>query len=175
MNKIAIALSAALSLGAIASANAADATINFTGEIKALTCTITVGAGGSSGTSVTMPTVSPNVINGGVGAREQAFTLNVGTAGSTECGAGDYIFSFQGRNVEDGRLKNTAASGADNVQLAILNGSTVMDLQTETISKTIPAGGGSTTIPLVARYEKSAAGNAGEGDFATALEISVNY
>ncbi|MBH1553774.1 fimbrial protein [Stenotrophomonas forensis] len=174
MNKIAIALSAALSLGAIASANAADATINFTGEIKDLTCTITVGAGGT-GTTVTMPTVSSNVINGGVGAREQAFTLNVGAAGSTECGAGDYIFSFQGKNVEDGRLKNTETGGAANVQLAILDGGAEADLMTHTITKTIPAGGGSTTIPLTARYEKSSAGSAGEGDFATALEISVNY
>jgi major type 1 subunit fimbrin (pilin) len=63
MNKIAIALSAALSLGAIASANAADATVNFTGKIEALTCKFTIG--GSSTLSVDMPTISASSINNG--------------------------------------------------------------------------------------------------------------
>ncbi|WP_049457098.1 fimbrial protein [Stenotrophomonas maltophilia] len=172
MNKIALALSAALSLGAISSASAADATINFTGKIEALTCGITVGTGG---TTVTMPTLSAEVINGGVGSvRQQDFTLNVGTSG-TKCTAGDYIFTFNGKNLEEGRLKNTAATGAaDNVELAILDGSKELDLRTDEITRTIDATG-ITTIPLTARYEKAAAGDAGNGAFATALEVFVQY
>ncbi|HFF3759475.1 fimbrial protein [Stenotrophomonas forensis] len=174
MNKIAIALSAALSLGAMSSANAADATINFTGKIEALTCGITVGAGGS-GTSVTMPTLSANVINSGVGSvREQAFTLNVGATG-TKCAEGDYIFTFNGKNLEEGRLRNTATTGAaSNVELAILDGAKELDLRTDEITRSIDASG-ITTIPLTARYEKAAAGDAGNGAFATALEIFVQY
>lgn len=56
MNKLAIALSAALSLGAAASASAADGVINFEGKIEALTCSI--GVGSSISDTLVLPTVS---------------------------------------------------------------------------------------------------------------------
>ena len=54
MNKLALALSAALSLGAVASASAAEATVNFTGEIKAMSCSATING---SGTTLTLARV----------------------------------------------------------------------------------------------------------------------
>ncbi|HFK2921685.1 TPA: fimbrial protein [Stenotrophomonas maltophilia] len=169
MNKLAIALTAALSLGAAASASAADATINFSGEIKALTCTISAGA---SGTSVTMPTLSAAVINGGTGARQQDFTIQMGASGGS-CDAGTYILSFNGANLEEGRLKKTTGT-ADNVELAILEGGTEVDLRTHTITRDL-ATAGSISIPLVAKYEKAAAGDASNGTFNTGLEVFVQY
>lgn len=172
MNKLAIALSAALSLGAVASANAADATINFTGTIQALTCSITANG---AGTSVTMPTLSADVINSDSGARQQNFEIQMGTAAST-CPIGKYTLSFNGTNLEEGRLKNTSAGGgaAANVELAILESGSELDLRTATIERELTAAG-VINIPLVAKYEKAAAGNATNGAFSTGLEVFVQY
>ncbi|HEL4297111.1 MULTISPECIES: fimbrial protein [Stenotrophomonas] len=174
MNKIAIALSAALSLGAIASANAADATVNFTGKIEALTCKFTIG--GSSTLSVDMPTISASSINNGA-PREKAFNLQLGD-GTTKCADGTYTFTFKGANVNaDGRLNNTVSSGdeAKGVELAIDADGMPLNLATGDVTKVISGSTGFTNIPMVARYEQASGATAQDGDFATAMEIFVSY
>ncbi len=174
MNKIAIALSAALSLGAISSANAADATVNFTGKIEALTCKFTIG--GSSTLSVDMPTISADSINTGA-PREKAFDLQLGD-GTTKCADGTYTFTFNGTNVNaDGRLNNTATGGdeAKGVELAISTEGSELHLGTGEVTKTISGSTGFTNIPMIARYEQASGASAQNGDFATAMEIFVSY
>ncbi|MFV1845325.1 fimbrial protein [Stenotrophomonas maltophilia] len=173
MNKIALALSAALSLGAMSSANAADATVNFTGKIEALTCSFTIG--GSSALSVEMPTISATSINSGA-LREKAFNLQLGD-GTTKCADGTYTFTFHGTNVNaDGRLSNTSAtSEAKGVELAIDADGSSLNLATGDVTKVISGGTGFTNIPMVARYEQMAGATAENGNFATAMEIFVSY
>lgn len=174
MNKIAIALSAALSLGAVASANAADGRIQFTGDITALTCDITVGG---SGNTVTMPTITPETINGGAAARQHSFNIQMGSA-TKGCKAGPITVTFENTNVEaNGRLKNIAAADdAKNVQLAIIDDATsdVLDLNSAELNATIGADG-IVVFPMKASYEKSGAPAVTAGKFETAMEISVKY
>ncbi|MFL4617046.1 fimbrial protein [Stenotrophomonas maltophilia] len=170
MNKLAIALSAALSLGAAGSASAADATITFNGTLTALTCSI--GAGSATGTTVTLPNVSPSVVNSGLPQRQAAFNLVMGAAGS-ECTAGNVTLNFNGSALSGrGYLTNTGS--ATNLELAILNGGTAMDLSTDTLTATF-TGTDTKTWPLVASYEKSTTGDATAGSFVGSLVIDVTF
>ncbi|MDV9043863.1 fimbrial protein [Stenotrophomonas sp. RAC2] len=175
MNKLAIALSAALSLGAASTASAADAVINFEGQITALTCKIGVGTGVSD--TLTMPTISPKAISSAAAARQQAFELTMGTVGET-CAAGTVTLSFEDVNLDaDGYLENTelpAAGGAADVRMAIRDTSGPLNLKTATLTKTIDATG-IASWPLVASYEPTAGGTPGEGTFKSALHVSVKY
>ncbi|HDS1652597.1 TPA: type 1 fimbrial protein [Stenotrophomonas maltophilia] len=175
MNKLAIALSAALSLGAAASANAAEATINFTGTISSVTCPI--AAGGASGTAVTlMPTSISTITNGSDAARETAFNLTLGNSG-TKCPGETATIEFEKTNVEtNGRLKNTASTGAAaNVELALIYEDAEVNLQTSTGIEADEVGDNTYLFPLKARYEKLAAGDVTEGSFTSALGINVSY
>ncbi|MBO0394302.1 type 1 fimbrial protein [Stenotrophomonas maltophilia] len=173
MNKLAIALTAALSLGAAASASAADATIDFSGEIKDLTCSI--GVGSASNTSLTLKTITTDAVNNGAASRQTPFQLAMGEAGST-CAAGAVELSFEKTNVSSaGRLTNTDGTGAENIELAILNGTTPMNLNSDVLTHTFPAGGGTHAWNLTASYEKAGAADVTEGNFETALLINVKY
>lgn len=171
MNKLAIALSAALSLGAAGSASAADSTITFTGELTALTCDI--GVGTASNTSLTLPHVTPSVVNSGLPQRQMAFNLVMGETGKP-CAAGDVTLNFNGSALSpQGRLTNSGT--AANLELAIISSGTVLDLSSATLTHTFPAGGGTKTWPLVASYEKSTAGDASAGRFSGSLLIDVTF
>ncbi|AEM51479.1 fimbrial protein [Stenotrophomonas maltophilia] len=175
MNKLAIALSAALSLGAVASANAADATINFSGKITALTCTI--GAGDASGKSVALPQLTTDSINTGAANRQTNFDLVMG--GGTGCAAGKVILQFKNSNVDsNGRLTNTAggATPAKGVVLAIQEGSNVLDLNKDALETTFDDTTKSKTWKMIASYEKADSGvNVSEGDFSADLVVDVTF
>ncbi len=178
MNKLAIALSAALSLGAVTSASAADAVINFEGTIEALTCEIGVGSGVSD--TLTMATISPTAISSGAAARQQNFDLTMGTD-ATKCAAGNVTLSFEDVNLDaDGYLANTEAvggtdPGAPGVRMAIRDGSGPLNLKTHTLSATIDAGVGTASFPLTASYEPIAGETPANGTFKSALHVSVKY
>lgn len=179
MNKLAIALSAALSLGAVASASAADAVINFEGKIEALTCNIGVGTAVSN--TLTMPTISPTLISSGAAARQQAFTLTMGTD-EDKCATGDVTLSFEDVNLDiDGYLQNTQPVGPDpgqggaaNVRMAILDGGTAVNLKTYTIPLVITSSG-IASKQLTASYEPVPSATPGAGLFKSALHVSVQY
>ncbi|KRG52534.1 fimbrial protein [Stenotrophomonas beteli] len=173
MNKLAIALSAALSLGAASTASAADAVINFEGEIKALTCSIGVGAGVTD--TLTMATISPTAISSGAAARQQAFNLTMGTDAS-KCAGGNVEISFEDVNLDaDGYLTNTVAGGAADVRMAIRDASGALNLKTATLTQVIDGTVGVASWPLVASYEPTAGGTPGPGAFKSALHVSVKY
>ncbi|HEL5038529.1 TPA: type 1 fimbrial protein [Stenotrophomonas maltophilia] len=175
MNKLAIALSAALSLGAAASANAADATINFNGKITALTCTI--GAGTATGTSVALPELTTSSINSGAANRQTAFNLVMGTT-AEPCAAGTVKLQFKNSDTTtDGMLANTAGTTpAGGVALAILNGSTAIDLTKDTLDHTFDATNNTKTWPLTASYEQEVAGtDVTAGNFSADLVVDVTF
>ncbi|AYA90886.1 MULTISPECIES: fimbrial protein [Stenotrophomonas] len=170
MNKLALALSAALSLGAVASASAADATINFKGDIKALPCAISVGAGG---TSVAMPTITPDQITSGA-SRNVDFDLKMGTDAG-KCPANTYTLAFKDSALTDGMLSNSATTGAaKNVALTIVKDGSELDLSTDVINHTLAAEG-VVTIPLQARLDRAGVGTVEAGTYSGDLLINVTY
>ena len=178
MNKLAIALSAALSLGAAASASAADGVINFEGKIEALTYSI--GVGSSISDTLVLPTVSPTTVVSGAAARQQAFNLTMGTA-TDKCAVGAITVSFEDKNLDaDGYLENTeevgpSKPGADGLRMAIYESGTAVNLKTHELKGTVDATG-IISFPLVASYEPTVAGTApGAGTFKSALHVSVQY
>lgn len=175
MNKLAIALSAALSMGAISTASAADAVINFEGDITALTCSI--GVGSSVSDTLTMATVTPDAISKSAASRQQGFNLTMGTA-AKKCAAGSVTLSFEDVNLDaDGYLENTelpTAGGAAGVRMAIRDTSGALNLKTATLTGTIDAAG-IASWPLIASYEPTTGGTPGEGTFKSALHVSVKY
>lgn len=159
MNKLAIALSAALSLGAAASANAADATISFNGTINATSCS--VGFTGVTGTTLSLATVTKATVeSGSESSRETPFTLEVGSA-ATACGAGTMDVKFvdpSGSVV--GKIGNKAGTDpAGNVAVELLHKDVVLDLGTATISESLGSPG-IYKYDMKARYVPAVVGTA---------------
>ncbi|MFL4595974.1 fimbrial protein [Stenotrophomonas maltophilia] len=171
MNKTLIALSAALSLGLAASANAADANIEFKGVINDATCSISVGTG--TDTTVNLRTITANNANGtNESTRSTNFQLKLGAIGST-CPTSGVEITFLPAAHKGGKLTNTAVDGAENALLAITHNGKVLNLETDTLDD---AGdnSGKYTIDLTARYEKDGA-DIEAGDFSAVLPIVVAY
>ncbi|HFF5942065.1 MULTISPECIES: fimbrial protein [Stenotrophomonas] len=136
MNKLAIALSAALSLGAVASANAADATISFSGAINATSCS--VGFAGVASGPLRLATVTKATVESGTeSSRTTPFTLEVGSTANT-CPAGTMEVKFVDPSGSvDGKIGNTAASGAaTNVAVELIHKDEVLTLGVDTIDET---------------------------------------
>jgi len=180
MNKLAIALSAALSLGAAASANAAEATISFEGTITDTTCEISLGGAGSAGQKLTLPTLGKAAITGTEASRETAFNVILGKpgAGNTCPGSKAYLV-FETTNVDTtGGLKNTHTpddEAAKFVELALVYKDAELDLRSAQPDADVDAG--IYTYPMKARYRKT--GSASDavvgGKFVTSVGVDVQY
>lgn len=171
MNKLALALSAALSLGAVASASAADATVNFTGEIKAMSCSASING---SGSELTLPPVFAHQINDGR-APSQPFTIQFGDAGKP-CSAANYTFTFAESDLDaNGRLTNKASAGAaTNVVLSVANATGELNLRSHSHNESLPSDG-TISIPLQASFAKAASADVTDGSFSAPLLIKVDY
>lgn len=113
MNKLAIALSAALSLGAAASASAQDATINFVGNITATSCDINIGGEAASST-VTLPTLSKQALGTkDAGIRKFTVTLGDGTADGCSGNTAELILDKGHVAKDTGRLVNQHVGTVD--------------------------------------------------------------
>lgn len=116
-------VTATLSLAAMLSstAQAADGTITINGEITAQTCQIS-GNGGGKDFTVTLPTVSTSALpTAGATAGRTPFNISLSNCSPN---SGNVAVYFEpGANVDSrtGHLKNTAASGAEYVQVGLLN------------------------------------------------------
>ncbi len=107
MNKLAIALSAALSLGAAASASAQDATINFTGNITAAACAIDI-TGDAASSTVTMRTVTADGLKTkNPGHRSFNVVVGDGTVAGCPGNTAELIIDSTNVNSATGNLKNT--------------------------------------------------------------------
>ncbi|HEL4244668.1 type 1 fimbrial protein [Stenotrophomonas maltophilia] len=140
MNKLAIALSAALSLGAVASASAQDATINFVGNITATSCDIAIGGEASSST-VTLPTLGKAALaTPDAGIRKFSVTLGDGTATGCSGNTAELIFDKSDVDETTGRLTNqhvgtTELPAAEGVDILIRDGDgTAINLSTKRVT-----------------------------------------
>lgn len=142
MNKLAIALSAALSLGAVASASAQDATITFNGTITAAACAISIG-GDALGSTVTMRTLTAEGLKTtNPGHRDFIVTVGDGTAAGCSGNTAELILDTGNVNAATGNLINRHADpgepnpdpAAAGVEVRILDESgTAINLATDTI------------------------------------------
>jgi len=182
MNKLAIALSAALSLGAAASANAADGTITFTGRIVAATCTIDY----SAGNTIALGQISSGNLDSNEDAGSRAFdvTLKAGTGGSTATCSKDNAKLHIDTGASDldanGYIANTHADDAT-IAVALYRTDTgtekLLNLGSITDELDHTKTSGEFKYSFLARYKKTATGAAfEEGDFEGKLIFDVeNY
>lgn len=187
MSKILIsaALSAAIASTSL-SAAAADGKITFTGKIEDVTCTIKGGTGTDGATSnftVDLPHVSKAALDtAGDVAGDTPFSVIIGGSGQSGCTNGKIAkmwFESSTPTIDaahGGRLKNTAASGAQNVLVGVLNKSMVnIDMSNNTggdgSAETIADN--TATLKYTAQYY--AIGAATAGDVNTYVNYSVVY
>lgn len=166
-------LVAALSVSAFSAfstAHASNGTINFTGKVSDVTCTVENGTSGDF--TVALSTVSKNQLAAsGATAGRVPFDIQVTGCGAEGGNISAYFESGPNVNLETGNLVNTAASGANNVEIQITNS------QGEAIAikaaaagadgaqanaEWIPLTGGSATINYGAQYYATGAATAGE-------------
>ena len=99
---------------------AADGEINITGKITANTCDITSGTAGKQ--AVTLPTIMANSLqSAGATAGRTPFTITLANCTPDSGKVALYFEPGAGTDMTTGKLKNTAASAAGNVQVALLN------------------------------------------------------
>jgi len=178
---VSAALFAALATASL-SAAAADGKITFTGTISDVTCTVKGGTntdGGVNNFTVALPTVSTTALaSAGQSAGDTPFTVIIGGSGQTKCKDGKIAalwFESSTPTVDaanGGRLKNTAASGATNVLVGLLNkAGAPIDMSNNANGKgseeTIV--GDTATLKYTAQYYATAASTSG------AVNTYVNY
>ena len=142
------------------SAQAADGTISFTGEIVAANCTIPTAA-----TTVTLPKVSTSAFGAsGTRAGQKAFVLDLTcAAGATGRNKVSVRFTGDATQVDPttGLFLNKTGSGkAKDVGIAVYDANDVMVAAANNASTPpvdIVVGTGTTHIPLSAWYQSSAA------------------
>jgi major type 1 subunit fimbrin (pilin) len=159
-----VAISAAMCVPM--AAQASDGIINFTGQLTAQTCTINGGVGKDF--VVALPTVSIanfTGVNSVAGATN--FSINVTGCETTIAGYKAYFEANQNINLVGGRLKNTAAGGAQFVEIELLNAAntaTPFDLTKPSGSQLVTAGtftNPAGTSNFIARYYATGATTAG--------------
>ncbi len=118
-----VTVAAALALAFSSAAHAADGTITFTGNISAQTCTINGNGTGATDFTVTLPTVATSALPAD-GATSGRTPFSIAVSGCTTQSGTVATWFEPGTNVDalTHRLKNTAAGGATNVQVGLLQG-----------------------------------------------------
>jgi len=179
---ISAALFAATGLTSLTAA-AADGTITFTGNVSDVTCIVTGGDntnGGTSNFTVALPSVQANALDtAGDTAGDTPFTVVLSGPNCKDGKAAKVWFESSTPTIDaahGGRLKNTAAGGATNVLIGVLNkAGAPIDMSNnaggdgskETIS------GNTATLHYMAQYY--AIGAATPGDVNTFVNYSVVY
>lgn len=182
MNKTLLfaAIAAAVSVGAIpTTAAASDGQINFTGTVLAQTCTVNGNATGNPVVgNLALPDVqAATLVSSGAIAGATPFTIVINGCDSA---LSTVATQFSGSNIDSatGNLKNTAAGGATNVQLQLLNSDkTVINLRGATAaaqgSKSAALVAGAATLAYIAQYRSL--GNASAGAVASNVQFTMIY
>ncbi|MBA0387058.1 type 1 fimbrial protein [Stenotrophomonas maltophilia] len=185
MNKLAIALSAALSLGAAASVHAADATITFTGKVVASTCSVDIGGGGNTAT-VALRQINPGAFKSDntVGSTPFTITLTAGTSPAT-CSADNarLVIDPAASDLSAAGMITDTAGGVGtrtSAHVKLVNAATDADINLTDLGD--PAlvsvkSSGNFTYNWIARYHNpSATDDLTAGDFSGKLVFDVdNY
>ena len=176
MNKLAVALSAALSLGAVASASAQDATINFTGNITASGCTVAVEGDGATGSTVAMRTLSKAALErADPGLRTFKVVLGDGTPTGCPGVKAELDLVKDHVSATTGGLMNTAigAAAAVGVEVELQDeAGTPHDLNTVVLSA--DRDGNRFTYEFRAIYKVTDKLNLKEGLFTSALPFTIS-
>ena len=181
MKKISIALSAVLAVGASASAYAQSGTITFTGEVTASTCEVTFpGNGGTTlNPTIALATVSTeSLAAAGTTAGHKPFQIQIGSTGAP-CAIGTGVAVELNPNHSDaitnGRLDNTLASGAANVQIQLRDAADAPIFLSSTpwTSPRVAFDAGVATLDFAGEYYASAV--AGPGDVAASVQYTLDY
>ena len=171
---------AAVSLAAIpTTAAASDGTVNFTGSVLAQTCTVNGNATGNPVVGdLALPQVqAAQLVASGAIAGATPFTIVINGCDSA---LSTVATQFSGSNINTatGNLKNTAAGGATNVELQLLNSdSSVINLRGATAaaqgSKPATLVAGAATLGYIAQYRSL--GSASAGAVASNVTFTMIY
>ncbi|HCI6023026.1 TPA: type 1 fimbrial protein [Klebsiella quasipneumoniae subsp. quasipneumoniae] len=175
------------SASAAQSATANGGTINFTGKVTDVTCTVKLNGGTNSGTVALPPVSTASLAKAGDIAGTTAFTVsldNCKSAGATiNAGKTAAVFFEAGADVDSatGLLLNHKSGGADKVALELVDNSNVSHnaiiagdaAQQSKNTKINIDPQGSTILPYAVRYH--ATGVATAGDVESSVVYSVMY
>ena len=167
---------------------AADGTIDVTGAIQGMTCTISGGPGTTPGAGsdfgVELLTVhTSSLAAAGEVAAAKLFNIQLGTDGTAPCPVGTraqvlYEVTSPLINPLTGNLRNAAATDpATNVEIQILdgsNGNTPMNLASGDLSAEVTTAGPATLLPFAAQYIATG-GAATVGNVETSVQYSVKF
>ncbi|MFP2768859.1 fimbrial protein [Oceanisphaera sp. KMM 10153] len=177
MNKIAIALSTAMALGAVSSANAQSGTINFTGNVTAVTCDVSFNGAAGDSPTITLPTVATASLAAGSSAGKTPITVQIGGS-DAQCTSGSVALELNPNRtaaVTDGRLNNTDASPAENVVVALRDSQDrLIDLSAPWSSERVDLGAGGAELTFAGEYY-AAGGNATAGGVTAGVQYTLNY
>ena len=171
-------LVAALSVSAFSAVHAADGTINFTGKVTADTCTVNNPTSGTSLNVILPPVSTKSLAGAGTVAGRTPFAITLSACKGTEVNASFAI----GTDVDSvtGRLKNTAATAAPNVQIQLVNKDggqidllTVGSDGTQSGTQWVAMTGETAVLNYGAEYY--ATGEAGSGDVNAKIEYTLAY
>lgn len=162
------------------SAFASDGTINFTGELRDQTCTVSVnGQASPAVVSVALPTVSAGALSA-AGRTTGQTAFNITLSGCTGSATAASAFFEAGATVDPttSNLRNSATGGATLVQLQLVdaaNGNVIRTGDTAQNAGTTrsPIASGGATMPYAVQY--IATGRATPGRVASSVTYSINY
>lgn len=170
---------AAFSLATVVAGNAqaADGTITINGQVTAQTCHIS-GNGGGADFTVTLPTVSTSALpNAGATAGRTPFNIALTNCSPNSGNVAVYFEPNATADATTGRLKNTAAAGAEHVQVGLLNADhSDIKLGSGEASQNmqfVPLNDGQATLNYFAQYVATDAATA--GGVATQSMYSIVY
>lgn len=178
MNRKVIAL-ALMSVATVGSVQASDGTINFEGELVAQTCTVTID-GGASPQTKNLPKVSTSLLTA-AGQTAGATSFLIGLSGCQQTSTSVTAFYEAGSTVDPvtGRMRNTDANGATNVELQLLDGGTRAPIQIGSDTQiddntryTIDASG-AVTMPYAVEYY--ATGTTTAGPVTSQVTFAIDY
>ncbi|WP_188249863.1 fimbrial protein [Stenotrophomonas hibiscicola] len=185
MNKLAIALTAALSLGAAASASAADGTITFTGKIVAATCKVEIGDGGGSTATVALPDVTVGAVDGpDAGKRTFKIKLSADAGSGAACDKDTAkLYVYKSTVNANGHLANQYTDAVDDpasdvaLKLSRIESGAETEINLQTAELEATKAAGAFEYEFATRYQATAAAGATKaGGFTSQLMFDVeNY
>lgn len=114
-------------MGAASQSFAMTGIVQFSGEISSETCTAEVGSAGTETAVVNLPKVALGSLSSvGTTAADTKFSIKIVASGGGDCDientvSGIYFEPNSQQINNDGRLNNTAADGAKDIELRLLN------------------------------------------------------
>jgi len=168
-------LAVAASLLAVSSAYAADAQINFTGEIQSNTCDITNAAGGN--VNVILPNISAsNFSTGTEKAGQTAFDIILENCTDNTPVAVRFVGTSNQIDTASGLFKNISTEQpALNVGVAVYDSTGTLIKAAGNSSAQVNITAGTATIPLTAYYQATAPGvTAGKVAATGGIELVYN-